>query len=309
MAYRLGIIGLGKIAQDQHLPVVAKNKDFELVAVVSSRGPYKDVPSFKTPTEMFASGIKLDAVSLCMPPEPRFAIAREAIDAGLDLLLEKPPTPTMGEIVALARYGAARKRLMFTTWHSQYNAAVDEAKRMLAGKTVTKLHVSWKEDVRHWHPGQEWIWEPGGFGVFDPGINAFSIVTKIMPQPIFVAGCTLETPANKATPIAAKIRLKPSMGGEADLSAELDWRQTGEQSWNIDVETSDGLKLALRKGGTELYVAGALKVAAPSEEYEAIYVHFAELLKSGQSHVDVEPLQLVSDCFMLGRRVATDAFV
>src|SRR5262249_30610186 len=154
--------------------------------------------------------------------------------AGVHLLLEKPPTPTMGEIVALGRYAAARKRLMFTTWHSQYNAAVDEAKRLLTGKTVTKLHVSWKEDVRHWHPGQEWIWEPGGFGVFDPGINAFSIVTKIMPQPIFVSACTLETPSNKATPIAAKIRFKPSMGGSADLSAELDWRQTGEQSWNID---------------------------------------------------------------------------
>src|SRR5258707_1190206 len=140
MTYRLGIIGLGKIAQDQHLPCVAKNKDFELVAVVSSRGPYKHVPSFKTPAEMFASGIKLDAVSLCRPPEPRFAIAREAIDAGLHLLLEKPPTPTMGELAALKEYGAARKRILFTTWHSQYNAAVDEAKRLLAGKKVSRLH-------------------------------------------------------------------------------------------------------------------------------------------------------------------------
>ena len=48
MAFKLAIIGLGKIAQDQHLPVVAKNPDFELAAVVSSRGAYKDVPTFKT---------------------------------------------------------------------------------------------------------------------------------------------------------------------------------------------------------------------------------------------------------------------
>ena len=309
MAFRLGIIGLGKIAQDQHLPVVAKNRDFELCAVVSSRGGYKDVPAFRTPAEMFASGIRLDAVSLCMPPEPRFAIARDALDAGLHVLMEKPPTPTVGELDAIEAHAKAKGRLLFTTWHSQYNAAVDEAKRLLAGKTVSRLHVSWKEDVRHWHPGQEWIWEPGGFGVFDPGINAFSIVTKIMPQPVFVEACVLETPANKATPIAAQIRFKPSWAGEADLSAELDWRQTGEQSWNIDVETRDGLKLQLRKGGTELLVDGVLKVAAPSEEYEAIYAHFAELLKSGRSHVDGAPLQLVSDCFMLGRRKETEAFL
>ena len=309
MAYKLGIIGLGKIAQDQHLPCIAKNGDFQLAAVVSSRGAYKDVPSFKTPEDLFASGVKLDAVALCMPPSPRFDIARKALDAGLHLLLEKPPTPTMGELVALVDYAAAKNRILFTTWHSQYNAAVDEAKRQLAGKTVTKLHVNWKEDVRHWHPGQEWIWEPGGFGVFDPAINAFSIVTKIMPQPIFVAESILEVPSNRATPIAANIRFKPSLGGEADMTAELDWRQTCEQSWNIDVETADGLQLALRKGGTELTINSKLSVAEPSREYEAIYSHFAELLKAGRNHIDVEPLQLVSDCFMLGRRVETDAFV
>ena len=309
MTYRLGIIGLGKIAQDQHLPVVAKNSAFELAAVVSSRGGYGDVPAFKTPQELFRSGLKLDAVALCMPPEPRFAIARDALDAGLHVLMEKPPTPTVGELDAITAHAEAKKRILFTTWHSQYNAAVNEAKRLLSGKTVSRLHVSWKEDVRHWHPGQEWIWEPGGFGVFDPGINAFSIVTKIMPQPIFVHAATLDTPSNKWTPIAAEITFKPSWAGEAELTAELDWRRTGEQSWNIDVETADGLALQLRKGGTELYVGGKLTVAAPSEEYEGIYSHFAELLASGRSHVDGAPLQLVSDCFMLGRRRETEAFL
>jgi D-galactose 1-dehydrogenase len=308
MVYKLGIIGLGKIAQDQHLPVVAKSGDFQLAAVVSSRGSHQDVPAFRTAGELFASRLKLDAVALCMPPEPRFAIARDALDHGLNVLMEKPPTPTAGELAAIAAHAARRNRIIFTTWHSQYNAAVDEAKRRLAGKTVARLHVSWKEDVRHWHPGQEWIWEPGGFGVFDPGINALSIVTKILPAPIFVHSCRLETPSNKATPIAAQIRFKPSWPGKAELSAELDWRQTGEQSWNIDVETTDGLKIELRKGGTELHADGTLRVAAPSEEYERIYEHFAALLKSGLSHVDGAPLQLVSDCFMLGRRVETEAF-
>jgi len=309
MAFKLGIIGLGKIAQDQHLPCVANNDDFELAAVVSSRGAHGKVPSFKTAAELFASGIELDAVSLCMPPEPRFAIARDAVAAGLNVLLEKPPAPTVGEVLALQEFGKAAGKVIFTTWHSQYNAAVDEAKRRLAGQTVTKLRVEWKEDVRHWHPGQEWIWEPGGFGVFDPGINAFSIVTKIMPQPIFVTQSILEIPANRTTPIAAKIRFKPSVAHEADLTAELDWRQTGKQSWNISLETADGMELLLSKGGTELQVDGRPVTAAPMQEYEAIYRHFAELLKSGRSHVDVAPLQLVSDCFMLGRQIAAEAFV
>ena len=248
-------------------------------------------------------------VALHAASEPRFAMARDALDAGLHVLIEKPPTPTVGELDAITAHARTPQAHPLHHLALAYNAAVDEAKRLLAGKTVTKLHVSWKEDVRHWHPGQAWIWEPGGFGVFDPGINAFSIVTKILPQPIFVSACTLETPSNTQTPIAAQIRFKPSWAGAADLSADLDWRQTGEQSWNIFVTTADGLDIVLRKGGTELHVNGKLTTAAPMAEYEGIYEHFAQLLKSGQSHVDGAPLQLVSDCFMLGRRTETDAFL
>jgi len=312
MAFRLAVIGLGKIAWDQHLPVIAKNQNFALTAVVSSRAPYMDVPSFKTPAELFASGLKLDAVSLCMPPVPRTAIARDAFDAGLHVLMEKPPAPTMGEFVAIAAYAAQAKRVIFTTWHSQYNAAVNEAKKLLADKTVKRLYVNWKEDVRRWHPGQEWIWEPGGFGVFDPGINAFSIVTKILPQPIFVSSCALETPSNRQTPIAAQIRFKPSWRGEAELTADLDWRQTGEQTWSITIETTDGQALELRKGGTEMFLDGKLLMApaqtVPTSEYEEIYEQFVLLLNATQSHIDGAPLQLVSDCFILGRRVETAAF-
>ena len=48
---------------------------------------------------------------------------------------------------------------------------------------------------------------------------------------------------------------------------------------------------------------------APLEEYEMIYARFAELLRSDKSDTDVTPLQLVCDCFMLGRPVLTEAFV
>ncbi|MES0149320.1 Gfo/Idh/MocA family oxidoreductase [Mesorhizobium sp. M0012] len=304
------VVGLGKIAQDQHLPVAAKNADFNLAAVVSSRGSYGNVKTFKTFSELVASGIKLDAVTLCMPPKPRFDIAHRAIDAGFHLLLERPPTSTIGELEALLAHAAAHKRIVFTAWHSQHNAAVDEAKRLLAGLTVRRLHVSWKEDVRYWHPGQEWIWEPGGFGVFDPGINAFSIISKIMPVPILVADALLMIPSNKATPIAASIRFKSPIGIDTDLTAELDWQQTGEPSWDIDVETNEGTTLQLSNGGTQLRVNGEVTLAgSSSQEYEGIYAHFAELLKSGKSDVDSTPLQLVSDCFMLGRRVDADPFV
>ena len=104
-------------------------------------------------------------------------------------------------------------RVLFTTWHSQY-AGVDEAKKALAGRTVRRLLVTWKEDVHRWHPGQTWIWEAGGFGVFDPGINALSIVTKILPAPIFVRKADLQFPSNAEAPIAASLTFSSGAEGE-----------------------------------------------------------------------------------------------
>jgi hypothetical protein len=154
---------------------------------------------------MLASVPDLDAVAICTPPQPRHAIARDALAAGKHVLLEKPPAATLSELVDLKTAAEAAGKTLFTTWHAQYNAGVEAARERLAGRSVTRLAVTWKEDVRVWHPGQEWIWQAGGFGVFDPGINALSIVTRILPEPVFVKRADLSFPANRDAPIAADL--------------------------------------------------------------------------------------------------------
>jgi D-galactose 1-dehydrogenase len=309
MVFKIAVVGLGKIAVDQHLPCIAGNADFKLATGVSRHAKLDYVPCFESLAELVASGMAIDAVALCTPPSVRLAMARQALDAGYHVLIEKPPTPTVGEMINMIDYAKQRNRVLYATWHSRYNKAVDEAKRLLAGKRISKLKVTWREDVRRWHPNQEWIWEPGGFGVFDPGINALSIVTKIMPEPIFVEAAVIEVPSNKATPIAAQIKFKHADGGKADMSADFDWRQTGAQTWEIEIGTADGMSMFLRRGGSILEVNGKQVMEAPLEEYELIYERFAELLKKGETFADMTPLQLVCDCFMLGRPMLAEAFV
>jgi D-galactose 1-dehydrogenase len=307
-AIRIGVIGLGKIAQDQHLPVIAGNPDFQLVAVTSQRGlGAPGARTYPTPAEMLARETDLEAVAVCTPPQVRHAIARQALLAGKHVMLEKPPAATTSELVDLQRIAEKAGKVLFTTWHSQYNQAVDEAKARLRGQVVTRLQVTWKEDVRHWHPGQAWIWEAGGFGVFDPGINALSIVTKIMPEPVFVTKSDLEFPANKDAPIAARLAFT---NGRRDsrLAAEFDWRQTGTQTWDIAVETQAGPPLTLTHGGSRLLADGSLVLEEKPEEYERIYDRFAELVRTGRSDVDHDPFRLVADAFLLGRRLVTDPF-
>jgi D-galactose 1-dehydrogenase len=308
MAYRIGIIGLGKIAHDQHVPVIQANPAFALAAVSSQRGlSLPGVPHAVRAHEDMLRLADVDAVAICTPPQARHLIARDALIAGKHVLLEKPPTATLSELDDLARLAEREGRVLFTTWHSQYNRGVEEARRALQGQSVRRLLVTWKEDVRHWHPGQQWIWEAGGFGVFDPGINALSIVTRIMPEPIFVRRADLAFPKNRDAPIAATLAFG-SGRRDADLSAEFDWRQTGPQSWDIAVETEAGMSLALRHGGRRLEIDGRLVAEEPSQEYQAIYARFAELLESSRSDVDPAPFRLVADAFLLGRRVEVEPF-
>jgi D-galactose 1-dehydrogenase len=307
--HKIAVIGIGKIAQDQHLPVIDKSPDFELAACVSTRGlGHGDVPVFKTPAALYKAMPDVTTVAICTPPGVRHAYVREAIDAGKDVLLEKPPTPTITEFQDLVAYGEKKGRVLFQTWHSRYNAAVDAARLILKDEGVANVRIDWRESVRKWHPGQEWVWEPGGFGVCDPGINALSIFTRIMPFPVFVAAATLKFPANRQTPVDAEITFKSSQKHAPTMSAGFNWLEESGEIWTIAIETRKGNQLKLEKGGTVLKVNDLATVANPSEEYEAIYERFAKLLKKGKSEMDGSPLLLVADAFLLGARENVEDF-
>jgi D-galactose 1-dehydrogenase len=199
----------------------------------------------------------------------------------------------------------AARRTLFATWHSRFAPAVEPARQLLAGRQVTAVKITWKEDVRVWHPGQAWIFEPGGLGVFDPGINALSILTRILPQPLFVTSADLAFPANRDAPIAATLALSDARG--LKITAEFDFLQTGPQSWDIDLETDDG-PVRLSMGGARLRAGGKPLVDAADTEYAGLYRRFRDLCATGEADVDLAPLQLVADAFLLGRRRTVEPF-
>jgi D-galactose 1-dehydrogenase len=305
MTIHLAIVGIGKIVRDQHLPAVAGNADYRLVAAASRNGRVEGIENFGTIEAMLAAVPSIDAVSLCMPPQYRYAAAVQALEAGKHVFLEKPPGATLSEVEDLAARADAKGVSLFASWHSRHAPAVEAARAFLAGTRVRSMRVSWKEDVRQWHPGQDWIWQPGGLGVFDPGINALSIVTRILARPVFATEATLEFPENRDAPIAATIRFSDADG--LDLLAEFDWRQTGPQSWDIEAETGAGT-MRLSGGGATLSVDGMTVHAEPEQEYPSLYRHFAALVRAGRSDVDLAPLRHVADAFMLGRREVVEAF-
>ena len=301
---RMAIIGYGKIASDQHVPSIEGNSRFELAAT-SSRSGEGVAARFTDWRELLRQVEGLEAVAITTPPSVRHEIARECIMAGLHVLLEKPPAATLSEVEDLACLAESEGVTLYATWHSRHNPAVQAAAQALAGKRIAEMQVVWQEDVHKWHPGQQWIWERGGFGVFDPGINAFSILTAIFPGALFVRSADLSLPANAQTPIAAEIDFASDVA-EGPLHASLDFRRTEGEAWTIDIRTTDGLSLKLTDGGSRLFLDGTAQRLSGLGEYADIYRQFIDLIDERRSSVDVRPLRLVADCLLASTHASVE---
>jgi D-galactose 1-dehydrogenase len=303
MPFQLAVVGLGKIAVDQHLPAIAATPGLALAATVDPRPVAGGTADFASLDALFASGRQVDAVIVCTPPQVRAAIAMQALDAGRSVLLEKPPAATRAEFEALRTRGDAGGHTLFTAWHSRFAPCVAAAREWLDGREVVAGRIDWREDVRRWHPGQRWLWQAGGLGVFDPGINAFSILTALLQSPVAVLDATLAIPENCDTPIAAALALS---AGDARIDVTLDFLQQGQESWDIVLDTRCGHRLQLADGGARMSVDGVATPAAASAEYPALYARFAALLADGASDADATPFALALDALARGtvRRVA-----
>ena len=300
----IAIIGFGKIAQDQHVPALRADPRFQLAATVDPHNQLEGVAHYPDVEALVATDIGVKAVAICTPPSVRNIVARAAIAAGLHVLLEKPPGETVEEVIELQRLADEAGVTLFAAWHSREAAAVDSARDWLSGRAIDAVRIAWKEDIRVWHPGQEWILEAGGFGVFDPGINALSILTHILPEAPVLVSARLSVPRGRASPILATMELR---SGNVPVSVDLDFLQEGPQRWDIEVDTPDG-PLVLRNGGATLSIADLPDSASLNSEYPRLYARFAELIAAGESDVDLSPLHLVTEALRIGEHVETEPF-
>lgn len=276
---KIGIVGAGVIARSQHIPALRENPAFHLQACASSSGQVEGIDNFPSLEAMLDAHPSLAAIAICTPPQAHYEIARTALRRGKHVFLEKPPCATTAQLDHLALLAKQSSCTLLQSWHSRHAAAVKPVRQLLESRNARAIRIVWKEDVRQWHPGQAWLWQPGGFGVFDPGINALSILTEILHKSVIVDEARLYIPENCETPIAADLLLSTDAG--TPISARFDFRHTGPQTWDIDIETDAGA-LKLAEGGGRLFADGrSVAIENAEGEYVPLYRHFAELVAKG----------------------------
>ncbi|MGD2166940.1 MAG: Gfo/Idh/MocA family oxidoreductase [Gammaproteobacteria bacterium] len=299
----VGIVGLGRIARDQHIPAIARSPDFRLLATADPGRARASVAHYDDIELLLAGDEAPAAIAICTPPQVRYDIASLALAHGTHVLLEKPPCVTAGEVEKLRDQAVHYGRTLFCAWHSRFAPAVSPAREWLSTRTLRSLRIEWCEDVRDWHPNQTWIWEDGGFGAFDPGINALSIVTEILARRIVLQESTLMIPRNCTAPAVAELRFTDAAA--ANIQARFDFLQLGPPTWTIEAETDEGERLVLSRGGSRLTIEGIDMPLGPNEEYPSLYAHFRQLIAAGAVDADAYPLEIVSEALAGGRRIET----
>ena len=302
MVIRLGLIGLGRIARQSHIPALLRSPRFKLIAGADPAQPSAlGIPVFADcETLLDRMGGQIDAVSICTPPQFHTSIARKCIMAGLHVLLEKPPAASLGEIESLLEVARPGRATLCFSWHSRMNKAVSLAAAFLRDRAPWTFEAIWEEDPDIWHEGQDWIWQPGGLGVFDAGINAFSVLTSLSPARWLVESAQLHYLGDKQAPCAAVVRLASSCGNSGTV--RMKWAPRLQDRHEIIISTRRG-ELNLAEGATVL--AGALQHSGEKvEEYDRLYDYFGDLIERKESDLDYQPMRIVSDAFLLGSRLA-----
>lgn len=159
---RLGIAGLGAVAQAVYLPLLARHPErFGVAAVadlspvlVTAIGDRLGLPRsarFESAEELLA-GADIDAV-LLLASGSHGALAEAALSRGVPVLCEKPLSWTLEEADRLAALPAAERLLL--GYMKLYDPAVDRAAELARGRSelrsveVTVLHPSSDAQLVH----------------------------------------------------------------------------------------------------------------------------------------------------------------
>lgn len=136
---KIGIVGGGMVSQIAHLPFYLADKRCEVVAVAESRPSLVRHLSeaLKVKRVVMDHHVLLDdpsisAVIIIAPRQATGSIALAALEAGKDVLVEKPLAHTFPQVTKLVNIAAEKDKLLGVAFMKRYDPGVQAAKQELA---------------------------------------------------------------------------------------------------------------------------------------------------------------------------------
>jgi len=190
---KVGIIGLGWVAQVVHLPILSKLPEVEIVAVCDrdkSRARLVaekfGIRSLYTEFNQMLEKESLTAVIVCTSTDAHKEATLACLKAGKDVLVEKPIARRYDEAVEMAEAAKQAKRKLMVGMNHRFRPDTMILKSFLEGKELGKVFYTKAGWLRRKNNDTAWLTqkEKSGGGVFlDLGIVMLDMAFWMMGFP------------------------------------------------------------------------------------------------------------------------------
>ncbi len=201
---RAGVVGVGHMGQ-YHARVYAELWDVDLVGVVDIDGDraagvarHYDTQPFTDHRDLIG---RVDVASVAVPTEQHYHVARDLLEAGVAVLVEKPVTPTLEEARAL--FGVARRAgTVLQVGHvERFNGAVQELRKIVERPILI---------------------ESRRLGPFVPRVQKDTVVMDLMIHDIDIVLALVDSPPRRITALGASVHSEV-----ADVANVQIWFESG----------------------------------------------------------------------------------
>ncbi len=229
---RVGVVGLGWVAQVFHLPLLTKIDEAEVVAVCDkdkarSRmiGEKFSIPNVFSDYRQMLDRDDIDAVIICTSTDAHHPVTVAALQAGKHAFVEKPITRTLLEARQLTEMANSQKLTMMVGMNNRFRPDTMILKSFIEKGELGKLFYAkggWLKSLSDTNPWMTRKDKSGGGVVLDLGIVMLDLILWMMGFPVVThVSATMYSHKTKSVEdtCLATVRMKP----DAVLTLEVSW--------------------------------------------------------------------------------------
>ncbi|PGT80828.1 Gfo/Idh/MocA family protein [Bacillus sp. AFS040349] len=190
---KIGIIGVGGIAQGRHIPAFQGFEDCVISAVSDVNKDRAQEAAEKFKIEMVFENYQdmfqhVDAVVICTPNKFHAEITIAALEAGVHVLCEKPMALTAEECEAMLEASNRTNKVLAIAYHYRFMKNSQAAKKMMRDvgtPLVTRVRALRRRKVPGWGVFTNKSLQGGG-SLIDYGCHLLDLAIWLMGSPKYV---------------------------------------------------------------------------------------------------------------------------
>ena len=302
---RIGVVGVGAIAQLTHIPLLARMRGAQLVALCDNDRPKAraladrfDVPDVFTDIEDLLEFDELDAVVVSTPNHLHEPHVLSALAAGVHVLCERPLALTARGVERILGAATRADRKVAVALNHRFRSDVQALDRFLRGGELGRLTSVRAGAYQYRGAPEGWRHrraEAGGGALLEHGFPLLDLAMWLadFPEPERVSA-HVERPGRGANAVEDAVFVHIAFAEGLSVALDVHWNYVGdEERWWFEVLATRGsarlapLRVVKELNGrpTDVTPTGAAaRESAFTQSYRAELAHFIAVLRDEASY-------------------------